>query len=57
MNYKSIYEGNKSFRQILIILLDKILSDKVFVGQNYSLGEIFVTLKKFVTFARQSFAR
>ena len=41
MKYKWTYEGNKSFRQILTILFDDI-----FVGRNYSSGEIFVTFKK-----------
>ena len=46
MMYKSTYEGNKSFRQILIILLGETLSGEIFVGRNYSSGEIFVTFKK-----------
>ena len=46
MKYKWTYEGNKSFRQILIILLGETLSGEIFVGRNYSSGEIFVTFKK-----------
>ena len=41
MKYKWTYEGNKSFRQILIIL-----SGEIFVGWNYSSGEICVTFEK-----------
>ena len=44
MNYKWIYEGNTSFRQVLIILLGETLS-----------GEIFVTFKKIRHFRTTKF--
>ena len=43
MKYKGTYEGNKSFRPIVIILLSKTLSGEIVAGQNYSSEEIFVT--------------
>ena len=55
MNYKSIYEGNKSFRHILIILLGETLSGEIFVGRNYSSGEIFGTKRKIRNFRPTKF--
>ena len=49
MKYKCTYEGNKSFKQIVIIL-GETLSGEIFSGET-------IGLKKFVTFARQRFAR
>ena len=46
MKYKWTYEENKSFKQVLIILLGETLSGEIFVGLNYSSGEIFVTFEK-----------
>ena len=46
MMYKWGYEWFKSFRQVLIILLGETLSGEIFVGRNYSSGEIFVTFQK-----------
>ena len=46
MKYTWAYEGNKSLRKILIILLDETLSGEIFVERNYSSGEIFVTCQK-----------
>ena len=46
MKCKWTYEGNKSFRQILIISLGETLSGEILVGRNYSSGEIFVTFKR-----------
>ena len=45
MKYKWKYEENKSFKQVLIILLGETLSGEIFVGRNYSSGEIFVTFE------------
>ena len=56
MNYKWTYEGKKSFRQILIILLGEILLCEIFLWQNYSSGEIFVTLEKIRHFRQTKFS-
>ena len=55
MNYKWTYNLNKSFRQILIILLGETVSVEIFVRRNYSSGEIFVTCQKIRNFRPTKF--
>ena len=45
MKYKWTYEGNKSFRQIVIIL-GGTLPGEILVGRKYLSNEIFVTFLK-----------